>query len=152
MGDQITVRKALKSDAETLIQFNIAMARETEQKHLQRNKIEPGVKALFRHPEYGFYMIAEFNSRISGSLMITTEWSDWRNGLFWWIQSVYVIPELRRRGIYRSLYKSVRNLAENNSEVCGCRLYVEQDNITAQQTYSRLGMYETNYKIFEELF
>lgn len=152
MSDQITVRKALESDGEKLIQFNIAMAWETEQKELPRNKIEHGVKALFQKPEYGFYMVAEAHGRIVGSLMITKEWSDWRNGLFWWIQSVYVTPEFRRRGVYRSLHQKIREMAANNPEVCGCRLYVEKNNSIAQKTYSNLGMSETNYKMFEELF
>jgi len=151
MSNRTTVRKAKKSEAETLIQFNIAMALETEQKQLEKNKIGPGVKALFRKPEYGFYLVAEVQNRIVGSLMITKEWSDWRNSLFWWIQSVYVVPEYRRRGVYRMMYQKIRNLAKNNPEVCGCRLYVEKENIPAQKTYLNLGMSETHYKMFEEL-
>lgn len=84
--------------------------------------------------------------------MITKEWSDWRNGLFWWIQSVYVKPEYRRQGIYRRMYRFVKDLAENHPEVCGCRLYVEKENTVAQSTYSALGMTETHYKLFEEEF
>ncbi len=152
MSDQLSVRKAFESDFETLVQFNIAMALETEQKHLSRSKIESGVKRLFQKPEYGFYLVAEADRRIVGSLMVTKEWSDWRNGLFWWIQSVYVLPEYRRRGVYRSMYQKVGKMAKNHPEVCGSRLYVERENFAAQQTYTRLGMSKTHYIMFEELF
>lgn len=151
MTNHITVRKALESDSEALIRFNIAMALETERKHLTKKNVDAGVINLFRKPEYGFYMVAEVKCQIVGSLMITKEWSDWRNGLFWWIQSVYVNPGFRRQGLYRSLYQKIRKMAKNDPEVCGCRLYVEKDNEIAHQTYSRLGMSETHYKIFEEL-
>jgi GNAT superfamily N-acetyltransferase len=119
MKNIIKVRKAIESDSEVLIQFNIAMAFETEQKILPRELIDPGVRALFRKSEYGFYLVAEIDGQIAGSLMITYEWSDWRNGLFWWIQSVYVKPEYRRLGVYRALYTSVKNSAQQNTEVCG---------------------------------
>ena len=99
----------------------------------------------------GFYLVVEDQGDIAASLMVTTEWSDWRNGLFWWIQSVYVRPENRRQGLYRKLYKSVKALAESETNVCGFRLYVEYYNTNAQSTYRALGMEETVYKVFEEL-
>ena len=152
MTSRISVRKAAEADAEKIMEFNMAMALETEDKQLDPQTVGEGVRALFRHPEYGFYLIAETEGRIAGALMITNEWSDWRNGLFWWIQSVYVIPGYRRRGVYRSMYQAVRQMAENTPEVCGCRLYVEKENTAAQQTYKKLGMSETHYKMYEELF
>ena len=151
MKDRISIRKAAADDAEPIAEFNIAMAMETEQKKLERDRIEPGVKALFDHPEYGFYLVAESGDEIIGSLMVTKEWSDWRNGLFWWIQSVYVIPEFRRKGVYRAMYEKVKQLADQAENVCGFRLYVEKENTIAQQTYLSLGMEETHYKMFEEI-
>ncbi len=151
MKDRISIRKAAADDAEPIAEFNIAMAMETEQKKLERDRIEPGVKALFDHPEYGFYLVAESGDEIIGSLMVTKEWSDWRNGLFWWIQSVYVIPEFRRKGVYRAMYEKVKQLADQAENVCGFRLYVEKENTIAQQTYLSLGMDETHYKMFEEI-
>jgi len=152
MNNSPTVRKARKADTDTLIQFNIAMALETEQKHLEDDKIRAGVKSLFEKPEYGFYLVAEMDGQIAGSLMITKEWSDWRNGLFWWIQSVYVLPVYRRKGVYRSMYRKIHDMAKNIPGVCGFRLYVEKANKPAQTTYSNLGMSETNYRMYEELF
>jgi ribosomal protein S18 acetylase RimI-like enzyme len=152
MSQSITVREASEADADIISQFNINMAWETEEKKLDREKISAGVESLFLKPEYGFYMVAESGDEIVASLMITYEWSDWRNGLFWWIQSVYVKPEYRRQGIYRSMYKAVLKLASNHSDVCGCRLYVEKENISAQKTYEALGMSESHYKMYEEMF
>jgi ribosomal protein S18 acetylase RimI-like enzyme len=147
----MTIRKSQPSDAATIIEFNIAMALETEDKVLKRSEIEPGVHGLFNHPEYGFYMVAESDGQIAGSLMITFEWSDWRNGVFWWIQSVYVRPEFRRKGVYRAMYNTIKDMAVSQPGVCGFRLYVERDNVNAQMTYKSLGMEETHYKLFEEI-
>jgi ribosomal protein S18 acetylase RimI-like enzyme len=152
MSTDIIVRDARADDLLTLVDFNIAMALETENKVLLRERVQPGVQALFLQPEYGFYLIAEVEAQIVGSLMITNEWSDWRNGMFWWVQSVYVKPDFRRRGVYRALYTAVKERAQKNPAVCGCRLYVEKDNLAAQETYRRLGMKELHYKMFEELF
>lgn len=151
MKSSFIIRRAAESDAEAIIRFNMAMALETEQKILPDDKIRPGVTALFRKPEYGFYLVAVSGGRVVGCLMVTYEWSDWRNGLFWWIQSVYVIPEFRRSGVYRSMYSTLRELAAGTSDHCGFRLYVEKDNRTAQETYTALGMHETRYALFEEI-
>ncbi|WP_340105081.1 GNAT family N-acetyltransferase [Rhodohalobacter sp. 8-1] len=152
MSPTITVREASIGDATSISQFNINMAWETEAKELDRETITAGVKSLFQKPEYGFYMVAESGDEIVATLMITHEWSDWRNGLFWWIQSVYVKPEFRRQGIYRQMYQMVLEFAKNHPEVCGCRLYVEKENKIAQKTYKALGMEETHYKMYEEIF
>ena len=146
----LTIRKGARPDASTIAEFNIAMAMETEGLKLDRNKIESGVRGMMNNPNFGFYLVAEHEGRTVGSLMITYEWSDWRNGLFWWIQSVYVIPEYRRRGVYRAMYRKVKELASGDPGVCGFRLYVEKENDTAQNTYRTLGMKETDYKMFEE--
>ena len=147
----IMIRFAGTNDLETLVAFNRAMARETESKELLMDVVRAGVSALLEKPERGFYLVAEQHGEVAGSLMVTTEWSDWRNGTFWWIQSVYVLPGARRQGIYRRLYEFVKAEAARREDVCGFRLYVERENIPAQSTYRSLGMIETDYKLFEEL-
>ena len=127
------------------------MAQETENKDLIPEVILAGVRSLFERPSRGFYIVAETDSNVVACLMITTEWSDWRNGVFWWVQSVFVQTDYRRRGIYRSMYGFVKELAEKEPGVCGFRLYVEQDNSRAQDTYRALGMAQSPYCLFEEL-
>lgn len=151
MSPSLTIRKASEADANAIIEFNIEMAMETENKTLKRNEIEPGVKSLFAKPQYGFYLVAEDRGKAVASLMVTYEWSDWRNGLFWWIQSVYVRPGYRRQGVYRRMYEAIKQMGEDEPGVCGYRLYVEKENGIAQKTYSSLGMEETHYKMFEEV-
>lgn len=146
----IQIRQANANDALTLADFNIAMARETEERALDRTTITAGVQAIFDNSDRGFYVVADAGEQIAGSLMITKEWSDWRNGVFWWVQSVYVAPDFRRRGIYKMLYQHVKYLAQNTGGVCGFRLYVEKDNNRAQQTYESLGMQTTDYLMYEE--
>jgi ribosomal protein S18 acetylase RimI-like enzyme len=145
------IRLAGAADAEVLIEFNAAMALETEGKRLLPEVIGAGVRALLDQPASGFYLLAQSDSRIVGSLLVTKEWSDWRNGDFWWIQSVYVRPEFRRRGVYKRLYRHLQGLVAGDPKVCGFRLYVERENARAQATYRTLGMKETRYLVFEEL-
>ena len=151
------IRRATPGDAQTLVEFNRAMALETEALELSEETLASGVRHLFENPQFGFYVVAEdeggggVTAEPVGSLMITYEWSDWRDGLFWWVQSVYVKPLYRRHGIYRRLYDHVRRMAEDDSTVRGFRLYVERENTAAQATYKRLGMQETHYRMFEEL-
>jgi ribosomal protein S18 acetylase RimI-like enzyme len=145
------IRVAQPEDAPVLVEFNAAMARETEKKELLPQVIGAGVRALLANPASGFYVVAEDSGRPVGSIMITKEWSDWRNGNFWWIQSVYVRPEVRRRGVYRALYRHVQSLAARDPAVCGFRLYVDRENAAAQDTYGALGMQATRYLVFEEL-
>jgi len=150
MPDAPAIRRATLDDAETLVRFNEAMAEETEAKTLDPKTVRAGVQAVFDTPEQAFYFVAERDGAIVGSLMITTEWSDWRNGTFWWIQSVYVRPEARRQGVYASLHSEVKSRAEAAEDVCGLRLYVEKDNQAARDTYAALGMTETSYRMYEE--
>ena len=145
------IRRALAQDADELAEFNISMARETEGIELKADVIGAGVRAMIENPQRGFYLVVELDNGIQASLMVTNEWSDWRNGNFWWIQSVYVRPEYRRQGLYRELYARVKELAEQEPGVCGFRLYVERENRPAQKTYEALGMQETDYRIYEEL-
>lgn len=149
-GD-VLIRTGEKGDAAALTEFNIEMALETENKVLTLEVVSNGVQALLKNPEYGFYVIAEKGGEIAGALMVTTEWSDWRDGEFWWVQSVYVRDDYRRQGIYRKLYEYIKARAAKRGNVCGFRLYVERDNAVAQRAYSKLGMSETFYKVFEEL-
>ncbi len=149
--DPFTIRKATARDAATLVAFNKAIARETEHRELRHDVISAGVAALFDNPALGFYLVAEHRDDVVGSLMVTTEWSDWRNGVFWWVQSVYVTSHLRRQGVYRRLYQHAQSLADAEPNVCGFRLYVERDNSVAQQTYGALGMKPTPYLIYEHL-
>jgi GNAT superfamily N-acetyltransferase len=147
----MNIRRAVLSDSKALAEFNTSMARETEGIELIPSVIGSGVKAMIENPQMGFYLVVEDEGKIQASLMITAEWSDWRNGLFWWIQSVYVNQQYRRQGLYRKLYEHVKSLAEAENHVCGFRLYVEHDNQIAQKTYRTLGMDETSYKMYEEL-
>jgi ribosomal protein S18 acetylase RimI-like enzyme len=151
MVNNVTIRQATIADAKKIAGFNTNMAMETEGIELIPEIILSGVRKLINNDAFGYYLVAETNHEIVGSLMVTSEWSDWRNGQFWWIQSVYVIPSWRRRGLYRKLYETVKQLADKNENVCGFRLYVEKENSIAQSTYDNVGMHETHYKMYEEL-
>src|SRR5258708_2247754 len=151
MPAALKIRRATARDASMLIAFNRAMALETEHKDLWPRVIGAGVRGLLRRPDSGFYSVAELGGQVIGALMVTKEWSDWRNGDFWWIQSVYVIPEYRRRGVYRHMYAYLRKLAAGDRAVVGFRLYVEQDNRRAQSTYRASGMERTHYLVYEHL-
>lgn len=147
----LVLRKANSKDASEIQRFNQAMAWETEKKKLSPEVLSAGVEGFLQHPERGFYLVAEENSKVVGSLAITYEWSDWRNRNFWWIQSVYVDPEHRGKGIYRKLYDKVKALAQEEGNICGYRLYVEKENTSAQEVYRKLGMEESHYLMFEEM-
>ena len=148
---QITVREALPDDAPTIARFNSQMAAETEGKTLDPDRIGPGVAALLEDAAKGRYWVAVDDDRIVGQLMVTYEWSDWRNGNIWWIQSVYVHPDWRRHGVFRALYRHVESLAGTTPGVIGLRLYVETGNTRAQQTYEALGMVKPNYLVMEAM-
>lgn len=152
MHDDLVIRVGQPGDVTALVEFNVAMARETENKVLSRNIVSTGVVTALQDSSHGFYVVAEKAGAIAGSLLVTKEWSDWRDGEFWWIQSVYVKPRYRRQGVYRRLYEFVREQARAKGNVCGFRLYVERDNQVAQRTYRNLGMRETVYRLYEEEF
>lgn len=157
MSDTLyTARPATRDDAAVIVEFNLAMARETESLELSPATLAAGVQNLFDNPHFGFYVMAEARRsggavECAGSLMITYEWSDWRDGLFWWVQSVYVRAEHRRRGVYTVLYEFVKRLAAADPRVRGFRLYVERENAAAQKTYERLGMNASHYVMYEEI-
>ena len=146
----MNIRIAVAKDVEELVSFNQAMALETEGKSLETSLLRSGVQGVFDDERRGFYLVAEDGGRIVGGLLVTYEWSDWRNGWFWWVQSVYVIPEFRGKGVYSQLYGYVREEAARKGDVCGFRLYVEQENVVAQKVYENLGMKKTYYLMYEE--
>jgi ribosomal protein S18 acetylase RimI-like enzyme len=146
----MNIRIAVPDDADALVEFNQAMALETEGKQLNGNILRAGVEAVFSDEKKGFYVVAEENGIITGGLMVTSEWSDWRNGWFWWIQSVYIRPEARGQGIYSRLYDFVKTKADKTGNVCGFRLYVENDNFHAQRVYEKVGMAASHYLMYEE--
>ena len=152
MPTPIHIRVATPSDAAFLVESNIAMAAETEGMPLDPATVGPGVAAVLADSSLGFYLVAEIDGLPAGQLMVTYEWSDWRNGLWWWIQSVYVRHEYRRRGVYSALHRHVAEEAREAGGVCGLRLYVEQENTTAQQVYRSLDMYPTRYYMYEVEF
>lgn len=151
MSSELSIRRAELRDASDIAEFNRSMAMETEAKRLIPERIQAGVLRLLADSSLGFYLVAEHKERIVGCLMVTNEWSDWRNGLFWWVQSVYVVTGWRRKGVYRRLYDFLREMAEAEPGVCGFRLYVEKENAVAHMTYQSLGMLRTDYLIYEEL-
>ena len=148
MGE-FTIRDARPSDAPTIVEFNTKMALETEGRSLAPELIDPGVRAVLEDPEKGRYWVAEVDDQVVGQLMVTYEWSDWRNGVFWWIQSVFIRDDCRRRGIFSALHRHVETLARSTPGVCGLRLYVERDNRRAQKTYETLGMTSPGYQVME---
>jgi GNAT superfamily N-acetyltransferase len=146
------VRDATRADIEFLADCNMAMARESEQKLLEREVLMRGIVAVFDHPERGFYLVAERDGVSVASLLITHEWSDWRNGGWWWIQSVYVTPDARRVGVFSTMYREVEARAHRAEGVIGLRLYVEKENARAQATYAALGMEPAYYSLFQASF
>ena len=153
---QLTVRPAGRDDVDSIVAFSAAMAMETEQRRLDQARLREGTQSLLSTPSFGFFRVAEVQIAerpvLVGQLMITYEWSDWRNGVFWWIQSVYVDPNWRRRGVFRRMIEEVMASAKAAPEVCGVRLYVEQNNHAAQMIYQRLGLSPSGYKVYEQDF
>jgi GNAT superfamily N-acetyltransferase len=145
----IKIRQAELPDAPVIAEFNLLLAMETEGLRLDPECVRKGVMALLADPAKGIYYIAEIDSAIAGQLMITYEWSDWRNGNIWWIQSVYVRQEFRRKGVFRQLFRSLESLARTQKDVCGLRLYMHADNRAARRSYETLGMHRTMYEVFE---
>lgn len=148
-----SIRRAGPEDADLLADFNVEMALETEHYQLDRAIVREGVRGPLEDEGNGFYLVAvDESGAVIGGLLVTFEWTDWRNGMLWWVQSVYVVPQWRGRGVYRALYAEVKARAQSASNVRGLRLYVERDNRIAQAAYQKLGMTETAYKMYEEIF
>ena len=132
-------------------QFNVELARESENLSLDPARVRAGVEALLRDPAKGTYFVAEAGGAVVGQLLITREWSDWCNGDYWWLQSVYVRSDCRRRGIFQALFQHVLARAQERGDVAAIRLYVEKNNGPALKTYDRLGLKETHYRVLERL-
>ncbi|MEA2328100.1 MAG: hypothetical protein QOE68_3059 [Thermoanaerobaculia bacterium] len=145
----VQYRDADRSDAADILEFQIAMARETEEVALDESVTRRGIEAVFDDASHGRYFVAEADGRVVASLLITYEWSDWRDGNVWWIQSVYVRPEARGQRVYAGMYAHVRQIAERDPNVKGIRLYVDRRNARAQEVYRRSGMNGDHYLVFE---
>lgn len=145
------VREATKADLEMLIDFQLLMARETEEVILNITTVTNGVSAVLSDPGKGHYYVTDVDGKVVASLLTTYEWSDWRNGTILWIQSVYVLPEFRRKGIYRNMYSSLKEKVLNDENLKGIRLYADKSNYSAQKTYETLGMSSDHYITFEWL-
>ncbi|MGD0260034.1 MAG: GNAT family N-acetyltransferase [Verrucomicrobiota bacterium] len=146
---ELKIREAVLSDARLIAAFNLQLAEESEGLRLEAATVQAGVAALLKDPAKGIYYVAEAEGAVVGQLMITYEWSDWRNANIWWIQSVYVKPEFRRAGVFRALFNHLRSLAQARKDVCSLRLYVHAENTRAHESYQRLGMTRTPYEVFE---
>lgn len=149
MDNFLIIRPAELKDADIIIEFNVAMGKETEDIQLNIDVLKCGVHSILTDSNKGFYLVAQMDKKIVGQLMITYEWSDWRCGFFWWIQSVYVLPEYRQQAVFKNLYQHVYVLAHGDQSVCGLRLYVDRNNERAKKAYENLGMTKSHYEMFE---
>jgi GNAT superfamily N-acetyltransferase len=148
----VRVRSATLADHPAIVEFNLQLAAETEDKSLNRERLSRGVSAVLSDPANGHYFVAEVDGGLAGQIMYTREWSDWRNGTIWWLQSVYVRPELRGQGVFRQLFEHVAGLAQHDPTVVGLRLYVDQRNSSARQVYTRLGLDPAGYEVLERMW
>ncbi|MEW6302236.1 MAG: GNAT family N-acetyltransferase [Verrucomicrobiota bacterium] len=145
----ILIRAAQPLDLDVLVDYNLRIAQETEGRELDAAIVRRGVQRLFDDPQKGVYYVTELDGAVAGQLLITYEWSDWRNGDFWWIQSVYVAERFRQHGVFKALFQHVKALADARPDVCGIRLYMDAHNDRARAAYERLGLKPTNYQVFE---
>ena len=145
----IKIRKAIIEDLETIVKFNYNLAKQTEDKELDLEILTKGVRAMLSDTSKVQYYVYELDGKVVGQIMNTYEWSDWRNGTFLWVQSVYVDEEYRRKGIFKELYNHVKQICDNDEKIAGIRLYVEKENFNAKATYKSLGMDECNYHMYE---
>lgn len=156
MLNDLIVRQATREDLDTLVRFSAAMALETEGRRLDESRLRQGTQAVLDFPARGFYTVAELTGRsprlVVGQLLVTFEWSDWRNAAFWWIQSVYVDSAWRRQGVYRRMHEGILGQARQQGDVCGVRLYVEGENAVAKTVYAKVGLNASSYHVFEEDF
>jgi len=148
-SSSIKIRKAQIEDLETIVKFNYNLAKQTENKELDLEILTKGVQAILSDSAKGQYYVYVIDDKVVGQIMHTSEWSDWRNGTFLWVQSVYVDEEHRRKGIFKELYNYVKQICDNDEDIAGIRLYVEKDNLNAKATYKSLGMDECNYHMYE---
>jgi len=147
--DEITIRYATEADLPFIVNCQLNMALETENLALNDSVVNKGVEAVFNDPLKGFYIVGESGDTLCSCLMITLEWSDWRNNWVWWLQSVYVMPPMRQSGIFGMMYAFVKSLVSEKTDVAGIRLYVDNTNLRAREVYKRLGMTDEHYRVFE---
>ena len=147
----IKIRKARSSDSQRIVELQLRMAKETEGLQLDRSIVIKGVRGVFEEPARGTYWVAEEHSRILGVLLTIPEWSDWRNGTVLWILSLYILPEARKRGVFKKLYLNLKRQVERSDELRGLRLYVDKQNKSAQEVYEKLGMNKDHYELYEWL-
>jgi GNAT superfamily N-acetyltransferase len=145
----VQIRLALEEDVNVITDFQIKMALETEGVHLKKETVISGVNSVFLDPTKGKYFVAAEDKKVIASTLLTNEWSDWRNQWFLWIQSVYVIPEKRGKGIFRMMYEHIKEMVKNDNEIAGLKLYVDTENTNAIKTYKAIGMDGEHYKLFE---
>jgi GNAT superfamily N-acetyltransferase len=145
------IRPAATGDLPVLVDFNRRLAQETESTTLDPDVLTRGVRRLLESEALGFYLVAVAGAEVVGQVMVTYEWSDWRNGMIWWFQSVYVRADRRRTGVFRALFARVRELAREDPEVVGLRLYVDNENHSAQEVYRRLGFAEGGYRVLQQI-
>ena len=145
----LTITQGKASDIDTIVRFQADMAMESEGSMLDMDRLTLGVSSAINDEQKGIYLVARANDTPIGSLMLTREWSDWNNQWYWWIQSVYVMPEYRKKGVYKAMYTTLKDMAQENG-VSQIRLYADRTNLSAQQVYQRLGMRESHYLMFEE--
>ena len=145
----ITVKEANPGDENVIVDFQLRMAKETEQIDLDRDIVNKGVNAVLNSPGKGIYFVAESGNKIIASLLITFEWSDWRNGNVYWIHSVYVLPEFRKKGVFKTMYLHLKNIVQKDNNIVGLRLYVDKTNTNARKVYETIGMNGDHYMLFE---
>lgn len=145
----LTITQGKASDIDAIVRFQADMAMESEGTMLDMDRLTLGVSSAINDEQKGIYLVARANDTPIGSLMLTREWSDWNNQWYWWIQSVYVMPEYRKKGVYKAMYATLKDMAQENG-VSQIRLYADRTNLSAQQVYQRLGMRESHYLMFEE--
>ena len=145
----MNIRASQISDLEQLVDFQITMALESENLHLNKDILQKGILSVLNDKTKGSYFVVEDESNLIASLLITYEWSDWRNKIVWWIQSVFVVPEFRQKGVFKKLYNHIQAIVENDDTICGLRLYVDKQNIRAQNVYRNIGMNGEHYQVFE---
>lgn len=145
----LTITQGKASDIDTIVRFQADIAMESEGTMLDMDRLTLGVSSAINDEQKGIYLVARANDTPIGSLMLTREWSDWNNQWYWWIQSVYVMPEYRKKGVYKAMYATLKDMAQENG-VSQIRLYADRTNLSAQQVYQRLGMRESHYLMFEE--
>ncbi len=148
----IVIRDASLADGPIIAKFNSRLREETEGKSLDPDVIGPGVAAMLADPLKGRYWVGEVDAEIVGQIMVTYEWSDWRNGYWWWLQSVYVRDDYRKAGVFKTLFRYVEALAKDDDSVVGIRLYVDNDNTRAQAIYDKLGFRNTGYQMQQKVF